>query len=117
MLKAPTPRSFMMAFSFIIVLLPLLSACGASGADTSHSSTVVKGGTWIDDVYREPGSFITNGPSFAAFTVDQSLWAPVFYGDTQGAIHPGLASEIPTVANGDVSTDLKTWTFKLPGLV
>ncbi|MBV9689442.1 MAG: peptide ABC transporter substrate-binding protein [Ktedonobacteraceae bacterium] len=118
MLKAPTPRSFLMAFSFIMLLFPLLSACGASGSGTSQSSTPVKGGTWIDDVYQEPSSFITNGPSFDAFAVNQTLWAPLFYGDSQGAIHPGLVTEIPTVANGDISADLKTWTFKLrPGLL
>ncbi len=32
-------------------------------------------------------------------------------------ITPALASEVPTQANGDISSDLKTWTFKLkPGL-
>jgi len=47
----------------------------------------------------------------------RSIWAGLFYGDPSGVIHPGLVKEIPTVSNGEVSSDAKTWTFKLrPGL-
>jgi peptide/nickel transport system substrate-binding protein len=49
--------------------------------------------------------------------VDESIWAPLFVGDASGNIQPALATEVPTVANGGVSSDLKTWTFHLrPGL-
>jgi peptide/nickel transport system substrate-binding protein len=49
--------------------------------------------------------------------VDQSIWAPLFIGTYNGTLAPGIATEIPTVANGGISSDLKTWTFHLrPGL-
>ena len=116
MLKKPRPGLLMLAFSVVTVLMLALSACGASGTPTTGTSStaVQKGGTWIDDLYEEPTSLIPNGSSETfAVMVDQSIWAPIFYGDTSGAIQAGLAAEIPTVANGDVSADLKTWTFKL----
>src|SRR5262249_29997808 len=37
----------------------------------------------------------------------------LFYGDAQGVIHPGAASEVPSIQNGGVSPDAKTWTFHL----
>ena len=74
----------------------------------------VKGGTWIDDLFEEPDSLIPNGSSETfANLVDNTIWAPLFVGDSNGDIQPGLASEIPTVANHGVSSDLKTWTIKL----
>ena len=118
MFKTPTSQSRAMAFSFILVLTILLSACGASGPDTSHSSTVVKGGTWIDDFTGDQNTLIPNAAQGGQFVMDQALYAPLFYGDLRGAIHPGLVKEMPTVANGEISADLKTWTFKLrPGLL
>src|SRR5947208_3206980 len=48
----------------------------------------------------------------------QSLYLPLLVGDTSGKINPALATEVPSVANGDVSADLKTWTYKIrPGVV
>ena len=121
MLKRPKPRLLMMSFSIVAVLVLLLSACGASGTPTSSSNSgaVVKGGTFTDDLYEDVDSMIPNGVSETyAVLVDQAVWAPLFYGDSHGNVHPGLASEIPTQANGDVSADLKTWKFKLrPNLV
>lgn len=122
MVKRARPRFLTMVFSLLSVLVLVLSACG--GTPTASSTPAagnqpVKGGTWIDDLYEEPHSFIPNGVSETfADLVDQSIWAPLFYGDSQGMVHPGLATEIPTVANGDVTADLKNWTFKLrPNLV
>jgi len=119
--KKPRPRSLMMAFSFLALLTLLLAACGAptQGPTTTSSNTLVKGGTFTDDLYEDVDSLIPNGVSETyAVLVDQSIWAPLFYGDSLGNIHPGLASEIPSQSNGDVSADLKTWTIKLrPNLV
>ena len=123
MLKKRRPRSLMMAFSFFAGLILLLGACGApspgSTPPSSGGSTLVKGGTFTDDLYEDVDSLIPNGTSETyAVLVDQAIWAPLFYGDSQGNIHPGLATEIPSQANGDVSADLKTWTIKLrPNLV
>jgi len=120
MLKQLQTRFLMVSLSLLSVLILLLTACGPTGAPASSTSSgkPVRGGTWIDDLYEEPTSLIPNG-SVETFSnlVDNSIWAPLFSGDANGNIQPGLATEVPTVANGDVSPDLKTWTFKLrPGL-
>src|SRR3989442_13547197 len=48
----------------------------------------------------------------------QALYLPLFYADAHGVVHPGAATEIPTVQNGGVSADATTWTFQLrPRLV
>jgi peptide/nickel transport system substrate-binding protein len=117
MLKRPGPRSFMMAFSFFAGLILLLGACGApSPVNTPphRSGPAVKGGTWIDDLFEEPSSLIPKASSetFAGM-VDQSLYAPLFVGDTSGHVTPGIATVIPTVANGGISADSRTWTFHL----
>lgn len=122
MLRKPQ-RSFVTIFSFLGILALLLTACGPSGTPTGStgsgsSGKPVRGGTWIDDLYEEPSSLIPNGSSQTyAFLVDEAIWAPLFLGKPDGTITPGLVSEMPTTANGDISSDLKTWTFKLkPGL-
>ena len=79
---------------------------------------VVRGGTWTDDLYEEPDSLIPNASSETfSDMVDQALYTPLFVGDSSGAIQPGLATVIPTVANGGISADLTTWTFHMrPGV-
>jgi peptide/nickel transport system substrate-binding protein len=117
MLKKPRPRFLMMSFSIVAVLMLILSACG--GTSTSPSSTPsagspVKGGVWTDDLFEEPDSLLPNASSETfSDMVDQSIYSPLFYGDKSGHINPGLVTRMPTVANGDVSSDLKTWTFHL----
>ncbi len=118
MLKKSKPRFLAVSFSLLSVLLLLLSACGPQGTPTSQSGsnngTPVKGGTWIDDIPNEPDSLIPNGGSQTFnVIVDQTLFAPLFVGDKDGKINAGIVSEVPTASNGDISADLKTWTFKL----
>jgi peptide/nickel transport system substrate-binding protein len=122
MLKRPKSQLIMLSFSLLSVLILLLSACGTpttpAGGGGNASGTPVKGGTWIDDLYEEPDSLIPNA-STETFSdmFDQSIYTPLFYGDSKGVLHPGLATEIPTLANGGVSSDLKTWTFHIrPGV-
>jgi peptide/nickel transport system substrate-binding protein len=115
-----THRMLLLTASFIGILSLLFSACGPAGtpAKSQTSTKLVKGGTWIDDLYEEPDSLIPNG-SGETFSdlVDETIWAPLFLGSPDGTIKAGLASEVPTSSNGDISADLKTWTFKLkPGL-
>jgi peptide/nickel transport system substrate-binding protein len=118
MLKRPRPRSLMMAFSFFAGLLLVLGACGAPSPGSTPSSSgagsPVKGGTWTDDLFEEPDSLLPNA-STETFSdmVDQSIYAPLFVGDASGHINPGIATVIPTIANGGVSADSKTWTFHL----
>jgi len=121
MRKKPGPRFLKLGFSIVALLMLILSACGASGTPTgsTSSSAPVKGGTFTDDLYEDVDSLIPNGVSETyANLVDNAIYTPLFYGDSKGNVHPGLAAEIPTQANGDVSADLKTWTIKLrPNLV
>jgi peptide/nickel transport system substrate-binding protein len=120
MLKSSRLRLPFVACSLLTGLLLLLSACGAPGPGTQPSSggTPVKGGTWIDDLYEEPDSLIPYASSETfSNMVDQALYTPLFVGNSNGAITPGAATVVPTLANGGISADLKTWTFHLrPGL-
>jgi peptide/nickel transport system substrate-binding protein len=121
MLKKPRPRFLMMSFSIVALLMLILSACGgaATTSSTPSAGTPVKGGTWIDDLYEEPDSLIPNLSSETfAYMVQYGLYAPLLYGDDQGKVHPGIATEVPTTQNGGVSADLKTVKFTLrSGLV
>src|SRR6266581_1453263 len=120
MLKRPKPRSLMMAFSFLALLILVLSACGAPAQGTPPPSggTPVKGGTWTDDLFEEPDSLITNASSETfSDMVDQSIYAPLLVGDPSGALTPAAATVVPSVSNGGISADYKTWTFHMrPGL-
>jgi peptide/nickel transport system substrate-binding protein len=112
-------RAFVTSCSFLAILVLLLAACGPSGTTTSPGSSTtagkpVRGGTWTDDLYEDVDSFIPNGSTETyAVLADQTIWAPLFLGTPTGGITAGLAKEVPTAANGDISSDLKTWTFKL----
>ena len=118
MLKQSGLRSLIRACSFFVGLLLVLGACGPPSAgntsSSSHGSTPVKGGTWIDDLFEEPNSLIPNASSetFAGL-VDQALYAPLFVGDTSGHITAGIATALPTIANAGISADAKTWRFHL----
>ncbi len=103
-------------------LVALLIA-GAAPFGGSHLSPVaaagpVRGGTVIDGLFEEPTSLLPN-TGFIAFSimVQETLFSPLFYSDAAGALHPGLAAQIPTVANGGISKDGLTYVFHLrPGL-
>jgi peptide/nickel transport system substrate-binding protein len=121
MLKKPRSRHLRLSFAALSVLFLILAACSSGGttpSSTPSAGTPVKGGTWIDDLYEEPDSLIPNASSETfSDEVDSTIYAPLFYGDSNGTLQPGLATTIPTVANGGASADLKTWTFHLrPGL-
>ncbi len=111
----------MLVGSLLVALTLLLSACTPAGTPAHPTTTngkPVRGGTWIDDLANEPDSLIPNASTqqFAAMVM-QALYTPLFVGTPEGGIAPGLATEVPTIANGGVSADAKTWTFHLrPGL-
>jgi peptide/nickel transport system substrate-binding protein len=96
--------------------LSLLAHFGVLGARSGPTTPIpVRGGTWTYEVVGGPGSLIPNGGCDVECS---ALYLPLFYGDAQGVIHPGAASEVPTVQNGGVSADATTWTFHLrPHLV
>jgi peptide/nickel transport system substrate-binding protein len=100
----------------------LLTHFGVIGAHSSAITAAVRGGSWTDELGGDPDSLIPNpnSASNSGFTVsmDQALYLPLFYGDAQGFIHPGAATEVPSLQNGDISADATTWTFHLkPHLV
>src|SRR5919202_1174428 len=82
------------------------------------AASPVKGGTVIDGLYEEPDRLIPNTSSETFSEMAQrTIFTPLFYTDDNGVLHPGLASQIPTIANGGISRDSRTYTFHLrPGL-
>src|SRR5712691_895167 len=100
----------------ILGSLSLLAHFGVLGTHSSPpAATVVRGGTWIEDLIGDVDSLL---PNKGGGGIDQALYLPLFYGDAQGVIHPAAASDIPTVHNGGISADATTWTFHLkPHLV
>ena len=98
----------------------LLTHFGVFGTHgEAHVPTVVRGGTWVDEPFGDAASLIPNGPlTIAGWQIEQALYLPLFYGDPQGEFHAAAATEVPTVQNGGISPDAKTWTFYLrPHLV
>ena len=97
--------------------LSLLAHFGVIGA-RSGAATPVRGGTWTDDLIFDPDSLIPNAGNGSEQQEDNALYLPPFYGDAQGVVHPGAATEVPTLQNGGISADAPTWTFHLrPHLV
>jgi peptide/nickel transport system substrate-binding protein len=99
--------------------MSLLAHFGVIGTRSgSPALQPVRGGTWTD-IIGNAGSFIPNPSNdYASGIVDQALYLPLFYGDAQGVVHPGATTRVPSLQNGDVSPDAKTWTFHLkPHLV
>src|SRR5260370_17106301 len=116
MCKRPKPRVLMLSITFLSLLVMLLSACGAQGTVvTPKTDQPVKGGTWVDDVPAAPGSLLPQGSDTTYSTlIDQAIYTPLFYGDQLGQVHPGLVSEIPTLANHAPTPTLTTCIFKFP---
>jgi peptide/nickel transport system substrate-binding protein len=99
----------------ILSSLSLLAHFGVIGTGSSATSaSPVRGGTWTDDLPAgaDPTSLIPNGGG-GSLLLEQALYLPLFYGDAQGLIHPGAATEVPTLQNGGISTDATTWTLHL----
>ena len=100
--------------SILTILAMLLTACGAQGTPTQTGTTPVSGGTWIDDLPAAPSSLIPlRAASVYAVTMDQALYAPLIYSDEKGAFHAGLLTDIPSLSNGGISADYKTYKFTL----
>jgi ABC-type transport system substrate-binding protein/serine/threonine protein kinase len=123
---AGLPATLLIGLAVLVVAggilgsLSLLARFGVIGPRSGATTLApVRGGTWTDDLALDPDSLIPNGGSLAfSAQVDQALYLPLFYGDAQGLVHPGAASEMPTLQNGGISADATTWTFHLrPGLV
>jgi peptide/nickel transport system substrate-binding protein len=104
----------------ILGSVSLLMHFGLLGSRSASAAMPVHGGTWTDYGFIDPSSLGTILPTGGAGggIYGQALYLPLFYGDEQGIIHPGAATEVPTVQNGGISPDGKTWTFHMrPHLV
>jgi peptide/nickel transport system substrate-binding protein len=96
----------------LLMLLSLLAACGPS-ASTSTGTNIKNGGSVIDAIQQEPDTIL---PWFTSSTfavmVQTTVWAPLYFGDPNGVMQPGIA-DVPSASNGGISSDLKSLTIKL----
>jgi peptide/nickel transport system substrate-binding protein len=101
----------------LIMLIFAVALPFQASKDTSHR--VIRGGVWTEDISQDPSSLIPNGDEGSTSRLlDQALYLPLFYGDANGSVHAGAATEVPTVSNGGISADGTIWTFHLrPHLV
>ena len=129
----PRPRMIAGLPAWLLIGLAVLVVAGGVlggislfahfGKSSSHNGPttpiIPRGGTWTIEFPDEPTSLLPDASSqLTAQEVDQALYLPLFYSDAQGVIHPGAASEVPTVENQGISSDATTWTFHLrPGLL
>lgn len=99
-----------------LCLLVSLTASPHPGnaARTTPTVTPVRGGVLIDGLLEDPGILLPNfSRRFYTLLVQQTLFAPLFYSDNHGVIQPGLASVVPTLKNGGISRDGRTYVFHL----
>ncbi|HWE63145.1 MAG TPA: peptide ABC transporter substrate-binding protein, partial [Chloroflexota bacterium] len=103
-----------MLLAVAVAALPALSG-GLRGTAITQAAAPVHGGTAIDGFFEEPTSLLPNIGFYIAFSTmaQETIFSPLFYTDDHGATHPGLATKIPTMANGGISRDGLTYTFHL----
>ncbi len=112
------------ASTFFMLLAALVAACGGGGTGTPtnpgnpnayhYTQPTTKGGTILYSDWECPES--TNpmfNTSVTGTEVANALWAGPFVVSSDGKFLPDQLTEIPTQANGDVSSDGLTVTMKL----
>jgi len=133
--RSPLPgtrqrRSFSRSASIMLVGVAMLIIGGAilGGIELARLSKTgerslvpAHGGIWIDELGYDIDSLIPNTGFIISsnILVDNALYLPLFYGDDgTGVIYPGAATEVPSMQNGGISADARTWIFHLkPHLV
>jgi len=114
-------RSFVQRIVALGLTAPMASAMlmhsGVAQAQAASSYKATKrGGGGPLRVLWWQGATLLN-PQFATGTKDQEgsriFYEPLAAWDAEGVLVPGLAAEIPSVANGGLSKDGKTVTWKL----
>jgi peptide/nickel transport system substrate-binding protein len=91
----------------------LLSSCDLGNAP-AKPHIPQRGGSIITGIEGDVESLLPFQPYGAqTLSVDQAIWTPLWYGDPAGNLHPGLAQELPSLQNGGISADEKTWTIRL----
>jgi peptide/nickel transport system substrate-binding protein len=98
----------------VLCAILLLSACDVPLPFGGGSTAPHRGGSIVDALRVDAENLIPGQDSDGVdVAIDSAIWAPLWYGDATGALHPGLAREVPSQQNGDVSADLTTWTIHL----
>jgi len=118
-MRSLSPQLASIVLAATLVAGGILPQAASRAGHAAAAAVPVRGGTAIDGLYEEPISLLPNS-GFLAFSimVQETLFSPLFYTDGTGALHPGLAAAIPTVANGGIGRDGLTYTFRLrPNLV
>lgn len=101
---------------FLIGSTATALAAGSLGSRIAHAAPA-RGGRIVIGLIQEPGQlhpFFSgqSGQGLAYLAIE-----PLFQADARGHYHPVLAAEVPTLANGGVSKDFMTVTYKLrPGI-
>lgn len=100
---------------FIVLLsmiLSALAACGGSSGGGNEGGTPVKGGTITDAISQEPNSLLPERSNQTfSLLVDTAIRTPLFASNDKAGITPALATEVPTTANGGISSDGLTYTI------
>ena len=99
----PKRRYWLSAMGCVVLLAMTLAACGTSSTPANTNNSPKSGGSLIDGISQEPSSLMP-GQSTQTFAdlVDASLWASLIYSTDQFTLAPGLLTEVPSVANGDI---------------
>src|SRR5215831_9951261 len=99
---------------FIVLLsmvLAALAACGGSSGG-NEGGNPVSGGTITDAISQEPNSLLPERSNQTYSTlVGAAIRTPLFASNDQAGISPMLATEVPTTANGGISSDGLTYTI------
>jgi peptide/nickel transport system substrate-binding protein len=113
-------RAFVLSVALIVVLGGSLGPARAAKPvvlphhPASESSPPIRGGTLVEGIQEQPDRLLPNfSGRLYTLLVQQTLFAPLFYSDNHGVIQAGLASVVPTVKNGGISPDGRTYTFHL----
>ena len=111
---ARSRRGWSSMATVVLVMLLVLSACAPGGAPAAGGEAGATPSQVILIIPEEPAS-LNQYHAVAAIVrqVADAVSAPLAVPDASGEFVPVLAAELPTVANGGVSDDYLTVTWKL----
>jgi peptide/nickel transport system substrate-binding protein len=99
----PKRRYWLSVMGCAVLLTTALAACGTSSTPTTNTNTPKSGGSLIDAISQEPSSLMPGGSTQTfADLVDASIWGTLIYTTDQFTLAPGLLTEVPSIANGDI---------------